>query len=147
MRQAYETQTFSKRNQNILKTLTGDEVKLVERFNEYVLVSDVIKRFRLLKVRMKIGYSAFLQRQTISELLFKTILNVYNDRKLKGLIALPYPLGSDQKAILMYIRGEQSIGAVVECSAKKVRNRESNVNCSDEEDGKGSDHSILPEYI
>lgn len=77
-------------------------------------------------------------------MIFKTILNVYNIRKLNGLVALPYPLESDQKAILMYIRGEQSIGAVVECSAKKVRNRESKVY---EDAGSGSDHSILPEYI
>ena len=59
LRRIYEAQTFSKRNQNILKTLTEHDTQLIKHYNKYVLVTDIIKRFRLLKIRMKIGYSAF----------------------------------------------------------------------------------------
>ena len=56
-----------------------------------VLCKNVIKKFTILKIRQKIGYSAFIKNMTVNELILKTIYDVYKFRKREGLISNPWP--------------------------------------------------------
>jgi hypothetical protein len=59
-----------------------------------------------MKFRMKVSYSAYARKLTIIELIYKSILQTYNERKCKGLVKNPYPLNEEQKVIMKIIAGE-----------------------------------------
>lgn len=50
----------------------------------------VFKRFRLMRVRMKISYHALCKSLTVKELWLEAILDAYNKRLSKGLIKKPF---------------------------------------------------------
>ena len=48
-------------------------------------------KFKIMKIRMKISYSAFTRNMAIHELMIKVIYETYYQRKRLGLIAMPWP--------------------------------------------------------
>ena len=63
--------------------------------NKNILITKVFMFFKIMKVRMKISYSAFVRNITVVELVYKSILKAYNERNCKGLINNPYPLNKE----------------------------------------------------
>jgi hypothetical protein len=62
---------------------------------------------------MKVSYMAYQNRETIFERFFKAILKSYYQLNEQGIIKNPYPLKSEQKAIMKIIAGDSSIGSIV----------------------------------
>lgn len=46
-----------------------------------MLCEQVLKKFQILKYRMKISFCAFSQKYTVYELFLRTILDVYRKRR------------------------------------------------------------------
>lgn len=63
-----------------------------------MICEKVLKKFSILKYRMKISFSAFSQKMTVHELFLRNILEVYRKRRAEGLIRNPWPM--EDKAIL-----------------------------------------------
>ena len=59
----------------------------------------------IMKIRMKISYSAFIKNQTVFELLITTIYDVYIERKKAGLILDPWPIVNRKHALNMILTG------------------------------------------
>ena len=67
------------------------ELDLVHKMNMQTIAETVIKKYKLLKFRMKIGYIAFSNNQTVKELMVRQILESYKILNKKGLVQNPYP--------------------------------------------------------
>lgn len=65
----------------------------------------------LLKIRMKISYSAFARDMTINELFLKAIEETYYKRKKEGLIAMPWPKANLH--MLKLILGVQTVEKMI----------------------------------
>ena len=57
-----------------------------------ILAEESIKKFKLLRIRMKISFSAFEKNMTINELFYRTILSSYNNLMKEGKIKDPWPV-------------------------------------------------------
>ena len=49
--------------------------------NKNKVMSDIAKRYNIIRIRMKISYMAYIGRETIFERFFKAILKSYNQLK------------------------------------------------------------------
>lgn len=49
-----------------------------------MLCEQVLKKFQILKYRMKISFSAFSEKMTVYELFLRTILDVYRKRRAEN---------------------------------------------------------------
>lgn len=71
--------------------------ELEDAYNkETKMYLSVFKRFRLMRVRMKISYAALCRGITVKELWLEAILDAYNKRLAKGLIKKPFKQGEDE---------------------------------------------------
>ena len=84
-------------NKKLILKANTEKMKKLRAYNKYMFVQNLLKKYKLMKVRMKISYSAFAQSCTIQELFLNTILQSYKQRKKKGLIENPYPNPKDNK--------------------------------------------------
>ena len=55
------------------------------------MCENVIKKYKLLRIRMKIGFMAYTKNQTINELFLRTILDSYKLLSHRGILLNPYP--------------------------------------------------------
>jgi hypothetical protein len=78
---------------------------MIEHKNKNILIDKMIMFFKIMRIRMKISYHAFLRKLTINELFYKSILKTYNARRHIHLIKNPYPISQEQKVIMNIISG------------------------------------------
>ena len=84
-------QSQGESNQRWLFETKDFELNNLYRLNMQILSEKTWKKFMLLKVRMKISYSAFAKDLTISELFLKAIEDAYYKRKNEKLLRNPWP--------------------------------------------------------
>ena len=65
-------------------------------------------KFKVMKMRMKISYSAFAKNMTIHELFIKVIYETYYKRKKQGLIAQPWPKVFKVGVLKNILKGHES---------------------------------------
>jgi len=69
--------------------------------NKQDLVHNSVRKFKLMRVRMKINFMAFAKSMLVSELFLDSILRTYYQRSNQGLVSNPWP--EENPAILEYI--------------------------------------------
>lgn len=62
-----------------------------KNLNAHLLMNDIYKGYRLMKIRMKISYQMALQQQSFQEVWLTAIIKAYLEREKAGLITNPYP--------------------------------------------------------
>ena len=67
------------------------EMAALHRYNLYILSESTAKKFKVMKIRMKINLMSFLKNMTVKELFLKAIYDCYYQRKNLGLIKNPWP--------------------------------------------------------
>jgi len=85
-------QLHKKSNRKLYNKLDKHDITLIEAMNKNMLLDKIILYFKILRIRMKISYHAFLRKLTVQELFYKSILKTYNQRKCDKLIEDPYPI-------------------------------------------------------
>ena len=65
-------------------------------------------KFKILKIRMKISFSAFARSMTIHELFIKVIYESYYQRKKLGLILMPWPRVFKMGILKEILKGHES---------------------------------------
>ena len=89
-----------------------------------MLCEQVLKKFQILKYRMKISFIAFSQKMTVYELFLRTILDVYRKRRSQNLIRNPWP--KEDAAILKQIMtGESGLAGLASSATKQEQNKSS----------------------
>jgi hypothetical protein len=76
-----------------------------------MLCEQVLKKFQILKYRMKISFSAFSEKMTVHELFLRTILDVYRKRRAENLIRNPWPK-ENQGILKQIMTGESNLAAL-----------------------------------
>ena len=74
-----------------LKVPTKKEKAILNKANLQEILDPIIKRFKMLKIRMKISFMAFRKNMTVFELFYQAILASYQQLKCKNLLTNPWP--------------------------------------------------------
>jgi hypothetical protein len=85
------------------------------------MVKNLIKKYVLLRIRMKISYMAFQWKMTISEFLMNRILSSYQSLLATGKIRNPYPDPKASQTIYAIIMGSSNFKAYAEENIKKLK--------------------------
>ena len=79
---------------------------------ENKLYLSTLKKFKLMKVRMKISYSALVKGMTVKELILDSILETYVKLNKLGLIKNPFEQGDDE-FFLLVIQGKADLKLMI----------------------------------
>ena len=64
----------SPENKKLILNASVEQMKALRAYNRYIFVQNLLKKYKLMKFRMKISYSAYMRSETIEEHLLNTIL-------------------------------------------------------------------------
>jgi len=65
-----------------------------------------MKKYRILRIRQKISFSAFEKNMSVHELFFRAILTSYNELLSQNKIKCPWPAIEPEECIVYRIRNQ-----------------------------------------